>query len=127
MTTRRPAREAATVFGDSPPRWLRWANTSGARATTTVIAIVALLLSGWLLLRLQSYVDCVAEQQHADAKRTTAIAEATDRERAADRALIAGPVPGGPDAATLRAEAIDARQATDRVRADNPPPPLNRC
>lgn len=115
------------MFGDHPPHWLRWANTSAARATTTFIAIIALVLSAWLLLRQQQYLDCVADAQHASARRTSAISEATDRERAADLALIRGPLPGGPDVAQLRAAALAARQNTDRVRAENPPPSSDRC
>lgn len=116
------------MFGDNPPKWLRWANTSGARATTTVIAIVALLISVVLLARLQGYIDCVAESQRRDAQRTAAIAAATDAERVADSALIEGPLPGGPDAQQLRANSYAARQVTDRVRAQNPPPSqINPC
>lgn len=115
------------MFGDHPPAWLRWANTSAARAATTIIAIIALALSGMLLLRLQRYVDCVAEQQNADARRTSAIAEATDHERRADAALVIGPTPGGPSGAELRRLDVEARQHTDRVRADNPPPPAREC
>lgn len=116
-----------TVFGDHPPAWLRWANTSGARATTTIIAIIALVMSGLLLLRLQHYVDCVADQQNADAKRTAAIAAATDRERRADAALVLGPTPGGPSGADLRRLDVEAREHTDSVRAANPPPPPREC
>lgn len=115
------------MFGDHPPRWLRWANTSGARATTTVIAIVALLMSGMLLLRLQRYVDCVADQQNADAVRTAAISAATDLERRADAALVRGPLAGGPDKEELRRLDVEAREHTDRVRAANPPPPPRQC
>jgi len=92
-----------------------------------MIAIVALVLSGLLLLRLQRYVDCVAEQQNADARRTAAIASATDAERRADAALVRGPEPGGPSGAELRRLDVAARESTDRVRAANPPPPPQDC
>jgi len=115
------------MFGENPPAWLRWANTSGARATTTLIAIVALMTSVVLLARLQGYINCVADSQRQDSQRTAAIAVATDAERAADNALIEGPLPGGPDAQQLRANSYAARQVTDRVRAQNPPPALNPC
>ena len=115
------------MFGDNPPKWLRWANTSGARATTTVIAIVALLVSGYLFYRLNELVTCIAERQRADAARTAVIAEATDAERRADAALVAGPQPGGPSGAELRRRDVEARRHTDEVRAANPPTSVNPC
>lgn len=115
------------MFGDNPPHWLRWANTSGARAVTTIIAFVALVLSGFLAVRQQSYINCVAEQQARDAERTRAIAAATDVERQADAELLAGPRPGGPSADQLRAAAVAARAITDRVRHQNPAPAMHRC
>jgi len=115
------------VFGDNPPRWLRWANTSGARATTTVIAMIALLVSGYLFFRLNELVTCIAAQQRADAMRTSLIAAATDAERRADAALVAGPQPGGPDGRELRRLDVAAREHTDAVRAANPPPQVDPC
>lgn len=116
-----------TVFGDNPPRWLRWANTSGARATTTVIAMLALFVSGYLFYRLNELVTCIADQQAADQRRTSIIAEATDAERRADAALVAGPMPGGPDGRELRRLDVEARRHTDTVRAANPPLPAAHC
>lgn len=116
-----------TVFGDNPPRWLRWANTSGARATTTVIAMLALLVSGYLFFRLNELVTCIAAQQRADAQRTAVIAEATDAERRADAALVAGPQAGGPSGAELRRLDVAARQHTDAIRAANPPQAIDPC
>lgn len=116
-----------TVFGENPPRWLRWANTSGARATTTVIAMIALLVSGYLFFRLNELVTCIAAQQRDDARRTTVIAEATDIERRADAALVAGPQPGGPDGHELRRLDVEARRNTDAVRAANPPQEIDPC
>lgn len=114
------------MFGDNPPRWLAWANTSGARASTTIVAFIALILSALLGLRQQSYITCVAEQQALDAERTRAIAAATDIERQADAALVAGPSPGV-TVEQLRAADVAARAFTDRVREQNPPPPMHRC
>lgn len=114
------------MFGDEPPRWLRWANTSAARATTTIVAFVALVLSALLGMRQQGYINCVAEQQSLDAERTRAIAAATDIERKADAALVAGPT-AGVSIEQLRAADVAARQFTDQVREQNPPPKLRRC
>jgi len=114
------------MFGDNPPRWLAWANTSGARASTTVVAFIALILSALLGLRQQSYINCVAEQQALDAERTRAIASATDIERKADAALVAGPS-AGITIEQLRAADVAARQFTDRIREQNPPPKMHRC
>lgn len=112
---------------ETPPAWLGWTNKATTRAATTLIAIIALLMSGVIMARLQIYTDCIADGQRADARRTGAIAVATDAERAADAALIRGVVPGGPDASALRAEAVAARKVTDRVRAENPPPDDGGC
>lgn len=116
-----------SMFGDHPPAWLRWANTAAARSITTITAIVALLLSIVVMSRLQAYVGCVADQQAMNDERTRALAAATDAERVADTALIAGPQPGGPDIAALRAASLAARNVTDQVRRQNPPPPVRRC
>jgi len=115
------------MFGDHPPRWLAWANTAGARATTTAVAFVALIVSALLGVRYQNYVECVADQQQRDGDRTRAVSAATDVERAADTAVLAGPRPGGPTAEELRLAAVAARKVTDQVRAQNPPPPVGRC
>lgn len=112
---------------DQPPRWLAWAGTPSMRALTTFVAMIALIISGILGARLILLTQCLADQQAADAKRTAVIAEATDAERRADAALVAGPHPGGPDGATLRRQDVEARGHTDAVRAANPPLPLNPC
>lgn len=116
-----------SVLGDTPPRWLRWADTSGTRAVATIAALVAMGGSGLLFFRLQDVVDCLAAQQRADAQRTAVIAAATDAERRADAALVAGPTPGGPDTAELRRLDIEARDHTDQVRAANPAPAVTSC
>jgi hypothetical protein len=115
------------VFGDHPPRWLAWANTSQARAATTVVAMVALVASIILGLRQQAYTTCLGEKEAADSARTLAISRATDIERAADLALLVGPTAPGQTGAELRAAARAARTNTDRVRAENPPPNLHGC
>lgn len=112
---------------EDPPRWLAWAGTPTMRAATTFISLVALLVSAVLFYQLQSFTQCLADQQRADARRTTVIAQATDAERRADAALVAGPQPGGPDGQTLRRQDVAARQYTDAVRAANPPLPLDPC
>lgn len=112
---------------DSAPRGLGWLDTRTTKALTTGLSIIAILLSGFLLFRLQAYIDCVAEAQSLAGERTRAIAAATDAERVADAALVAGPRPGGPDAAELRRQDVAARNLTDRVRAMNPPPSAARC
>lgn len=116
-----------TGLSETPPRWLRWANTDTARAGTSLVAMVALVGCMLIGLRQQSYINCVAEQQQRDAERTRAIASATDAERSADRDLIAGPTAGGRTSDELRAAAVAAHAVLDRVRAQNPPPPLQRC
>lgn len=115
------------MFGDTPPRWLAWANTSSARAVTTIVAFIALIVAGLLGIRQQDYITCVADQQARSDARTRILAAATDAERAADTRLIAGPQPGGPSAEQLRAASVAARAVTDLLRKDNPPPPLRRC
>jgi hypothetical protein len=115
------------MFGDNPPRGLRWANTAAARSITTFTAIIALLLSFVVLYRLQGYISCVADQQARTDARTRAISAATDAERVADTALVAGPRPGGPSADELRQASIAARNVTDLVRRQNPPTPISTC
>lgn len=112
---------------DQPPRWLAWAGTPTMRAVTTLVSMIALLVSAILFYQLQSFTKCLADQQGADAGRTAIIARATDAERRADAALVAGPQPGGPDGKTLRQQDVAAREYTDAVRAANPPLPLDPC
>lgn len=112
---------------DDPPRWLAWFGTPTMKAVTTFVALFSLLVSAVLYWQLQAFTQCVADQQRADASRTAVIAKATDAERRADAALVAGPQPGGPDAAALRRQDVAAREYTDAVRAANPPLPLDPC
>lgn len=113
------------MFGENPPAGLRWANTTAARSVTTIMAVIALALSAFLLYRLDDYVDCIADQQSRSDERSRALAAATDVERAADTAALAGV--GKPDAERLRQAAVAARAVTDQVRRQNPPPPIRRC
>lgn len=112
---------------EQPPHWLAWSGTPTMRAATTFVAMIALIISGILGARLILLTQCLADQQTADAKRTALIAVATDAERRADAALVAGPQPGGPDGEALRRQDVAARQHTDDVRSANPPLPLNPC
>lgn len=112
---------------DNPPRVLRWTTTATARGFTTILAIVALLIGIYANVEQINYVRCVGRHQAADAKRTAAIALATDVERSADRALLAGPQPGGPTVPQLRAADVAARAHTDQVRAENPPAAPGGC
>jgi hypothetical protein len=97
------------------------------RAVTTLVSMLALLVSAILFYQLQSFTQCLADQQRADAARTAVIAKATDAERRADAALVAGIQPGGPDGPTLRRQDVLARQYTDAVRAANPPIRTDPC
>jgi hypothetical protein len=110
-----------------PPPGLGWADTYSARAGAVVLAVLSLILSVYVGYRYVRLVDCLTGTDIADQRRTVAIADATDRERRADLALVTGPVPGGPNAAALRAADIEARQQTDRVRAANPAPAAVPC
>lgn len=112
-------------MSETPPHWLRWTATATARGVTTIVAIIALVAAVLLGVRQQIYISCVGEQGRAAAVRTAAIAAATDRERVAQRLLIQNVDPN--NARELRAAVLDAYDATDRVRADNPPPPAGGC
>lgn len=112
---------------ENPPKGLRWTATATARGFTTLLAVIALLVGVWANVQQVSYVHCVGASQQADAKRTAAIADATDVERRADRALLAGPQPSSPTIIELRDADTAARAHTDAVRAANPPEPPGRC
>lgn len=100
------------------PRGFRWADAPLGRAAVVVLSVIALSLSIFVGYRYVGLIDCLRARDAADAKRTEAIAVATDVERAADRALLTG----GPNPSALRRAALDARAHTDTVRAANPPP-----
>lgn len=109
------------------PRGFRWADQPIGRAIMVIMAIISLGLSLFVGYQYVGLIDCLKDQARADAVRTKAIADATDRERAADLALIAGPRPNGSDAGELRAESVAARKHTDEVRAANPAPPVGQA
>ena len=90
-----------------------------------VLAVASMLVSGYVGYRYVRLVDCLAGQDLADQKRTAAIALATDQERRADLALLQGA--GTAEVVKLRAAAIAAREHTDQVRAENPPPAVKSC
>lgn len=89
------------------------------------LAVVSFGVSGYVGYRYVGLVDCLAGQALADQKRTAAIAEATDAERRADLDLLRGA--GTPDVVQLRVAAIAAREHTDQVRAEHPPPAVKSC
>jgi hypothetical protein len=105
------------------PRGFRWTDTPAARAVLAVLIVVSLGLSIYASVRYVGLVNCLNARDVADAKRTRAIAIATDHERVADRELLMG----HGDPAVLRQQALEARDATDRVRAANPPPDRASC
>lgn len=116
-----------TGIPERAPRGMRWTENEFTRSLTTILAVVAMVVAIYVGYRQQAYITCVADQQRADAVRTSAIARATDGERVADRRLLDGPVPGGRTVEQLRQDSIAARAATDAVRAENPPPPPGNC
>lgn len=108
---------------ETPPKGLGWAATSVARTLALSLAIVSLMISGYTGWRYLGLVDCLAEQALTGQQRTSALASATDAERAADMRLLQG----GGDVENLRRDAIAARLYTDKVRAAHPAPPVKRC
>ncbi len=88
---------------------------------SALLAIASMVVSIYVGYRYVRLIDCLAARDEASAVRTAAIAEATDLERAADLALLRTPGPAA------RAFAVEAREATDRVRAANPAPREGAC
>jgi hypothetical protein len=103
----------------TPPRGLRWLDAPLGRVIALGLAVVSIAVSLYVGSLYVGLIDCLREQAGADALRTSAIAEATDRERRADLALLAG--------TGSRQQSIDARQFTDQVRAENPAPSTVPC
>lgn len=89
------------------------------------LAVISMVVSGYVGYRYVRLVDCLAAQALADQRRTAAIALATDQERRADLDLLRGA--GTPEVVRLRAAAIAAREHTDLVRRENPPPVVTSC
>lgn len=104
------------------PRGFRWADQPIGRAIVTVLAILSLVLSLVVGYQYVGLINCLQARAVADGERTKRIADATDVERRADLALLMGVKPGGPSRAELLAAAVQARQHTDAVRAQNPAP-----
>jgi hypothetical protein len=111
------------------PRGFRWADQPVGRAIVTVLAILSLVLSLFVGYRYVGLIDCLQDRAVADGERTKRIADATDVERRADLALLMGVPDEVTDPAARRAAgkmllaaAVEARRATDRVRAENPAP-----
>jgi hypothetical protein len=109
------------------PRGLKWVGGTFGTVAAYAIAIFSVGLSMYVLSLYKDLAGCIAENQAADQRRSAILSPFTDRERAADRALLVGPRPGGPDGHTLRQIDLDARAATDRARAANPVPPSSTC
>lgn len=85
------------------------------------MAVLSLLVAFYVAYRQYDLVNCLADRDAQVRTRTNAIAAATDAERIADLALLRD---DNPD---TRAAAIAARGATDKVRAQNPAPSVERC
>jgi hypothetical protein len=109
------------------PRGLKWVGGTFGTVVAYAIAIASIVLSGYVLSLYKDLAGCIADGQARDQRRAAVLSPFTDRERAADRALLVGPVPGGPDGHALRQIDLDARAATDRARAANPVPPVPSC
>lgn len=114
-------------YSQPAPRGFRWADSPIGRTIVMLLAVLSLALSLYVGYRYVHLINCLQDVATADAKRTAAIADATDAERAADLALLMGPQPGGPSAAALRAADVEARKHTDTVRAAYPAPPAVPC
>jgi len=110
-------------YREPAPRGFRWADRPAARAVAMVLAIVSMMVSIYVGYRYVELVDCLRHRDTADQVRTKAIAEATDRERAADLALLSGVG----DREQLRQETVAARQNTDNVRRAHPAPDVVPC
>jgi hypothetical protein len=85
------------------------------------LAVLSLIAALYIGFRYANLVECMAARSLADQERTAAIAPATDRERAADLKLLESP------SSAAREEALAARRATDKVRAEHPVPAVKPC
>lgn len=107
---------------ETPPRGLEWTVAPFGRVLALSLALVSLLISIYVGWRYTGLVDCLSAQDLADQRRTSAIASATDAERAADLALLRNP-----EDERLRLADIAARENTDRVRSAYPAPAVESC
>jgi len=89
------------------------------RQAVNLFAVLGLLGAVLLGVRGQVYINCVGRNQAADARRTAAIATATDVERAEQRKLIAD-IGTKEDLAAIRAQTLLAYDHTDAVRRAYP-------
>lgn len=94
---------------------------SGMHRVNAFLAIAALLLSLYVGYRYVALIDCLATQGAAGAKRTQAVAAATDAERIAELRLLQNPT------AETRAATVTAYEVTAKIRAANPAPPAVSC
>jgi len=101
---------------NSPPHGFRWIVGTAGRILGQVLALASLAMSLYFGYRYVGLTTCLQESALADQRRTSVIAAATDVERAADLHLLRV---GG---ASAREAAIEAREATDRARAQYPAP-----
>jgi hypothetical protein len=109
------------------PRGMKWLGRAPGMIVAYLLTAASLALSIYVFGLYQHLADCTAAQQAEDQRRTAVLAPFTDAERAADRALLVGPTPGGPDVKTLRDLDLSARAETDRARAANPAPEVSTC
>lgn len=108
-----------TGLPERPPRGLRWIDNYWARFGAFVLVLLSVGLSIYVANRYLHLVDCLNANDTADRRRTAAIATATDAERAAQRRLIVATT--REESLAARAATIASYDATDRVRAQNPP------
>lgn len=92
-------------------------SSSAARVAVNVLAVLVLVVQGYLFYQWEAYTECVGDRASLAAQRARAISRATDVERAAERELLRRPSP------EARAAVFAAREHTDSVRSANPPAP----
>lgn len=114
---------------DPPPRGFGWTVAPFGRLLSFALAVVALFVSMYVGYRYIGLVDCLSDRDLADQRRTSAIAAATDAERRIDLALLRVSARAGTlaERERLRAQAVAARENTDRVRREYPAPVVKSC
>ena len=108
-----------TPLPAEPPRGFRWLDSFVTRLAVFALVLVSIGLTLYVGYRYVALTDCLQRNDAADSRRTSAIATATNGERTAQRILIAADTPA--EAAEARYDVLKAYDATDRVRAANPP------
>lgn len=106
---------------ETPPRGLEWTIAPFGRVLALSLALVSLGLSIFFGFKQNQLIDCLAAQDLADQRRTSAIASATDAERVADLENLLKAT------AETKQDLIAARRYSDRVRAANPAPDVEPC